>query len=183
MAATSWNPANRGISAYFMPDPEPEFGQCVHKVAMHPAQPDRMFAQNHMGVFRTDNAGETWTSIADGLPADFGFPVVVHPHRPDTVYLFPLVADRDRMPPEKRCRVYRSDDAGMSWRALVDGLPQHGFHSSVLRDAMCTDQAEQAGIYFGTRDGSVYASRDEGESWALVADHLPDVLSLRALTL
>src|SRR5919112_294721 len=95
----SWNPANKGIKAYFFPDPWPEFGQCVHKVTSHPAAPDRMFAQNHHGVYRTDDAGATWISIADGLPSDFGFPIVSHPHRPETVFVFPLTADGERIPP------------------------------------------------------------------------------------
>ena len=179
---TSWAPANTGIKAYFLPDPWPEFGQCVHKMAAHPAQPERLFAQNHHGVYRTDDGGDSWESIADGLPSDFGFPVVVHPHRPDTAYLFPLVADGERIPPGGRARVWRTDDAGDTWRELGDGLPD-GFYAAVMRDAMCTDTADPAGIYWGARDGSVYATRDEGEHWTQVAAHLPDVLSVRAAVL
>ncbi|HEX2132090.1 MAG TPA: exo-alpha-sialidase [Actinophytocola sp.] len=175
----SWEPRNRGIAAWFEPDPYPEFGQCVHKIAQHPTRPERFFAQNHGGVYRSDDAGETWEPIAEGLPADFGFPMVVHPHRPDVVYTVPLVADGMRFPPEGRCRVYRSEDAGGSWTGLGAGLPDACW-TNVLRDAMCADTADPAGVYFGTRSGTVYASRDEGEHWQPVAEHLPDVLSVRA---
>ncbi|MQA02901.1 MAG: exo-alpha-sialidase [Streptosporangiales bacterium] len=179
----SWSPTNKGISVRFMPDPEPEYGQCVHKVASHAGRPDRMFAQNHHGVYRSDDGGDSWREIETGLPSNFGFPIVVHPHKPDTVYLFPLTADGERMPPELACRVYRSDDAGESWRALSAGLQQEGYYSTVLRDAMCTDTAERAGVYFGSRNGELYASNDEGESWQTIARNLPDVLSVRAVTL
>jgi hypothetical protein len=175
----SWNPANKGIKAYFFPDPWPEFGQCVHKVAAHPAEPNRLFAQNHHGVYRSDNGGDTWESIAEGLPADFGFPIVVHPHHPATVYVFPLVADGERIPPKGEARVWRSADAGATWTPSSAGLPDH-FYAAVMRDAMTTDQAEQVGMYFGARDGTVYASLDDGDSWSQIAAHLPDVLSVRA---
>ncbi|GAA1434542.1 exo-alpha-sialidase [Microlunatus lacustris] len=176
----SWAPANQGIKAYFFPDPWPEFGQCVHKVASHPSAPSRLFAQNHHGVYRSDDGGDRWVSIADGLPADFGFPIVVHPHQPETVYVFPLVADGARIPPEGRARVWRSTDAGESWTPNGQGLPDD-FWAAVMRDAMTTDRAEQAGLYLGARDGSVFASVDDGESWDQIAAHLPDVLSVRAL--
>jgi hypothetical protein len=176
----TWAPSNDGIKAYFLPDPYPEYGQCVHKVARHPDRPEQLFAQNHHGVYRSDDAGRKWVSIADGLPSDFGFPMVAHPHRPGVIYNFPLVADGNRFAPGGRCRVYRSDDAGSTWRALEKGLPQDGFWTAVMRDAMSTDDAEVAGVYFGTRSGSVYASADEGESWQQVAQNLPDVLSVRA---
>ncbi len=178
-----WVASNTGIKAYFLPDPWPEFGQCVHKVARHPDRPDQLFAQNHHGVYRSDDGGGTWSSIADGLPSDFGFPVVVHPHRPGTAYVFPLVADGERLPPEGRCRVYRTDDEGKSWDALTAGLPQQGFYGAVLRDAMCCDDvdaADGAGVYLGTRGGAVFASRDDGDSWREVARDLPDVLCVRA---
>ncbi|MCI0689068.1 MAG: exo-alpha-sialidase [Sporichthyaceae bacterium] len=182
-AGTSWAPANIGIRADFLPGDAPEFGQCVHKVAMHPSRPEQLFAQNHGGVYRSDDGGQHWVSIADGLPSDFGFPIVAHPHRPGTVYVFPLAGDFDRRPPGERARVYRTDDAGSSWQELSAGLPQEGFHPAVLRDAMCTDGGAPAGIYFGTRSGAVFASADEGESWQQVGGHLPDVLSVRAAVL
>jgi hypothetical protein len=180
-AGATWQPSNSGIKAYFLPDNEyPEFGQCVHKVSRHPERPAQFFAQNHHGVYRSDDGADTWVSIADGLPSDFGFTMVSHPHRPGVIYNFPLSADSRRFPPDERCRVYRSEDAGASWSALHDGLPDDPFYPAVLRDAMCTDDAYPAGVYFGTRSGEVYASRDEGDNWQLVAAHLPDVLSIRA---
>ncbi len=179
----SWSPGNTGIKAYFFPDPWPEFGQCVHKVARDAANPDRLYAQNHHGVYRSDNGGATWDSIADGLPTDFGFTMVAHPGRGDTIWSFPIEADGVRFPPERRCRVYRSDDAGKTWEACSDGLPDGPFFPVVLRDAMCADGGDPAGVYFGTRSGEVYASPDEGAHWHTVAQHLPDVLSVRAAVL
>lgn len=176
---TTWNPANKGIKAYFFPDPWPEFGQCVHKVAVHPDAPDRLYAQNHHGVYRSDNAGDSWESIAEGLPADFGFPIVVHPHDPQCVFVFPLSADSARVPPGGRARVWRSTDAGRTWSPSQSGLPDQ-FFTAVMRDAMTTDNGDEAGLYLGARDGSVFASLDSGESWQQIAAHLPDVLSIRA---
>ncbi|MGH7639746.1 MAG: WD40/YVTN/BNR-like repeat-containing protein [Candidatus Dormibacteria bacterium] len=179
----SWEAANRGIQAYWLPEEQrfPEFGQCVHKVAMHPSHPERLFAQNHFGVYRSDDYGTNWQVIEGGLPANFGFPVLAHPHRPDVAFLFPLSGDGERMPPERRCRVYRTDDGGESWQPLSRGLPQSDYHDIVLRDALCSDRGEPAGIYFGTRNGEVYQTLDDGESWSRVATNLPGVLSVRAL--
>lgn len=176
----TWRPSNSGIKAVHVPDPYPEYGHCVHKIAQHPGLPERFYAQVHHGVYRSDDAAATWQSIADGLPSDFGFPMVVHPHRPDVVYNMPLEADARRFMPDGRCAVYRSEDAGKSWNALTDGLPEP-FWNGVLRDAMCVDSEDVAGVYFGTRSGSVYASRDEGEHWAPVVQNLPDVLCVRAV--
>ncbi|RKN40200.1 WD40/YVTN/BNR-like repeat-containing protein [Micromonospora endolithica] len=179
-AGASWAPGNTGIRAYFLPDEWPEFGQCVHKVTRDAGEPDRLYAQNHHGVYRSDDDGHTWSSIADGLPSDFGFPIVSLPGRPGTVFTFPLAADSERFPAERRCRVWRSGDAGDSWEALDAGLPSGPFYPAVLRDAMCADDGDPGGVYFGTRSGEVYASRDEGDSWSQVAAHLPDVLCVRA---
>jgi len=178
----TWQPANRGIQATYLPEDQrfPEYGQCVHKVAMHPSRPDRLFAQNHFGVYRSDDGGDSWATIESGLPSNFGFPIVVHPHRPDWVYVFPLLADEERMPPTLRCRVYRSENAGAGWRPLEAGLPPDPYHAAVLRDAMCSDGGEPAGIYFGTRAGEVFASVDDGDTWTALATHLPDVLTVRA---
>ncbi len=176
----TWSPSNTGVAAPFLPDPQPEYGQCVHKVAVHPDRPDQLFLQNHGGVYRSDDGASTWTSIADGLPADFGFPIVVHPQRPGVAYVFPLVADMNRTPPDARARVFRTPDAGETWEELSAGLPQEHAYFAVMRDAMCTDAAEPAGVYFGTRNGELYASRDEGDSWQAVAQHLPDVFVVRA---
>ncbi|MEV6523629.1 exo-alpha-sialidase [Longispora sp. NPDC051575] len=176
----SWAPSNTGIKAYFLPDPWPEFGQCVHKVSRNPDRPDQFFAQNHHGVYRSDDAGATWQSIADGLPSDFGFAMVNHPHRPGVIYNFPLEADARRWPPGYRARVYRSENEGQTWAELGAGLPETAHYGTVLRDALCCDDAPTAGVYFGTRNGEVYGSADEGDTWNLVASHLPDVLVVRA---
>jgi hypothetical protein len=177
----SWAPSNTGIKAYFLPDPWPEYGQCVHKVARDVGDPERLYAQNHHGVYRSDDGGSGWHSIADRLPSDFGFPMVAHPHRAGVIYNFPLKADENRFPVDRRCRVFRSTDAGKTWDGLSAGLPEEPFYAAVLRDAMTADDCDTAGVYFGTRSGEVFASSDEGESWARVAAHLPGVLCVRAM--
>ena len=178
---SSWSPRNNGIRAEFMPEGQqyPEFGQCVHKVTRHPASPDRLYLQNHGGVYRSDDEGGSWKSIADGLPADFGFPIVVHPHEPDTIYVFPINGGDRRYPPEAKARVWRSKDAGNTWEELGKGLPDD-FYVAVMRDAMCVDDHESTGIYFGARNGAVWGSNDEGETWTQVVSDLPDVLVVRA---
>lgn len=179
----SWQPANKGVTADFMPGELPEWGQCVHKVAVDAGDPATMYLQNHGGVFRSTDEGTSWQSIDGGLPeSNFGFPIVAHPRRSGVVYTFPLVADmeRFRFPPDARCAVYRSEDSGETWSAHTDGLPQDPFWAAVMRDAMCADDADPAGIYFGTRNGEVYCSADEGDHWELVAHNLPDVLCVRA---
>jgi photosystem II stability/assembly factor-like uncharacterized protein len=180
----SWEPRNQGIRAEFLPEGQqyPEFGQCVHKVTRHPSRPERLFAQNHGGVYRSDDHGESWEYIAEGLPSDFGFPIVSHPHEPDTVYVFPLEGAGGRHPVDGKAAVWRSSDAGKSWEALRDGLPDQ-FFVGVMRDAMCADGHEQPGLYFGARNGSVWASADAGESWSQVAANLPDVMCVRAAAL
>nr|WP_296067541.1 sialidase family protein [uncultured Actinoplanes sp.] len=179
----TWSPANSGIKAYFLPDPWPEYGQCVHRVARDAGDPDRMYAQNHHGVYRTTDGGDTWESIAATLPSDFGFPIVAHPRRSGTIWNFPLISDGRRYPAEFRCRVFRSTDGGDKWEAQSEGLPGDPYYPVVLRDAMATDDGEPAGVYFGTKAGEVFATADEGETWARVVAHLPDVLSVRAVVL
>lgn len=179
----SWAPSNQGVSAVFLPDPDPEFGQCVHKIAQDAGDLDRLYLQNHWGVYRSDDGGAKWTDIGEGLPSDFGFAVAAHPHRPGTAYVFPITADADRVPAGRRCRVYRTSDAGSSWEALSAGLPEGDHFGTVLRDALRTDDADPAGVYFGNRNGEVYASADDGDSWQLLASHLPDVLCVRAVAM
>ncbi|MDT0568122.1 exo-alpha-sialidase [Streptomyces sp. DSM 3412] len=176
----SWSPSNSGVSAVFLPDPDPEFGQCVHKVSRDATNPDRLYLQNHWGVYRSDDAGAHWEDIGAGLPSTFGFAAVAHPHRGDTAYVFPINADADRVPADHRCRVFRTADAGKSWEPLTAGLPTADHYGTVLRDAMCTDDADPAGVYFGNRNGEVYASADDGDSWRQLLSHLPDVLCVRA---
>ena len=179
---TSWAPSNAGISAYFMPDPQPEFGQCVHKVARDARTPSRLYAQNHRGVYRSDDNGTTWVSIAEGLPTDFGFTVVAHPHHGDELWLVPVVSDGERVPPQGRLQVQHSTDAGRTWHTQTTGLPDLSY-TAVLRDAACTDGAEQTGLYFGTRNGDVFASLDGGETFTTIVSQLPDVLCVRAAVL
>lgn len=180
-AGATWRPRNQGIRADFLPEGQqfPEFGQCVHKVARHPERPDRLFLQNHGGVYRSDDAGGQWESIADGLPADFGFPIVVHPHDPDTVFVFPIQGGDGRYPVDGQAQVWRSTDAGATWGRLSRGLPER-FFVAVMRDAMCTDGADPAGLYLGGRNGTVFASADAGETWRTAIDNLPDVMVVRA---
>jgi photosystem II stability/assembly factor-like uncharacterized protein len=176
----SWTASNHGIRAQFLPDKHPEFGQCVHKVARHPDRPDRYFLQNHWGLYRSDDGGASWKDIANGVPSDFGFAMAVHPHDPDTVYIVPLESDAFRCTPEARLRVYRTRDAGASWKPLTRGLPQKNAWETVLRDGFSTDTGRPAGLYFGTRSGRLYASRDDGSSWTCLADGLPPVTCVRA---
>jgi photosystem II stability/assembly factor-like uncharacterized protein len=178
----SWEPANTGIKAEFMPGERnfPEFGQCVHKVARHAGKPDRLYLQNHGGVYRSDNGGDSWDYIADGLPSEFGFAMVVHPHDPDTVFVFPISDAGARWPVDGKARVWRSRDAGETWAPLGDGTLPDDFYVAVMRDAMCADTHDSVGLYFGGRNGGVWASADEGGSWREVARDLPDVLMVRA---
>ncbi len=179
-AGRTWNPRNRGVRAEFLPDKHPEFGQCVHKVAHHPSRPERLFLQNHWGLYRSDDWAASWQDIANGVPSDFGFAMAVHPHDEDTVYIVPMESDGFRCTPEAKMRVYRTRDAGESWHPLTKGLPQEDAYETVLRDGLDTDSSEPAGVYFGTRSGRIYASHDEGDSWTLVHAGLPPVVCVKA---
>ena len=176
----SWSARNKGIHTYFLPEKYPEFGQCVHKMVQHPTRPERLYLQHHFGVYRSDDAADQWKDVGKGLPSDFGFPMLVHPHKPDTIYVLPLKADEFRCPPDGKLRVYRSSKGGGSWQALGRGLPQQDSYECVLRDAMAIDALRPAGIYFGTRGGSLYASRDEGSSWKRIAEGLPAIVCVKA---
>jgi photosystem II stability/assembly factor-like uncharacterized protein len=175
----NWKTAHRGVRAQFLPNPHPEFGQCVHKIAGHPSRPGRLYLQNHWGLYRTDDAGESWRDIAKGVPSDFGFCLAVHPHEPETVYVIPLQSDEFRCTPEAKLRVYRTRDGGRSWRALTKGLPQKDALETVLRDALATDTLKPAGVYFGTRSGKLYGSANSGTSWRLLADGLPPIVCVK----
>jgi photosystem II stability/assembly factor-like uncharacterized protein len=176
----NWQARNNGVRAQFLPDKYPEFGQCVHKVVNHPSRPERLFLQNHWGLYRSDDWGDTWTDIANGVPSDFGFAMEVHPHQPDTVYIVPLESDGFRCVPEAKLRVYRTRDAGESWEPLTEGLPQQDAYETVLRDAMTTDGHAQAGIYFGTRNGKLFGSADAGDTWREISDALPPIVCVKA---
>jgi len=176
----TWQVKNRGVRAEFMPDKYPEFGQCVHKVAHHPSRPEQFFLQNHWGLYRSDDAGDSWHDIAKNVPSDFGFPMVVHPHDPDTVYIIPLESDEFRCVPEGKLRVYRTRNAGGSWEPLTRGLPQRDALETVLRDSMGTDSLDPAGVYFGTRSGKLYGSRDGGGSWTAILQGLPPIVCVKA---
>ena len=176
----TWASRNTGVRAQYLPDKYPEFGQCVHKIAHHPARPDRLFLQNHWGLYRSDNGGDSWRDIANGVPSDFGFCIEMHPRDPDTVYIVPIESDEFRCTPEAKLRVYKTRDAGKSWKPLTRGLPQKGAFETVVRDAMTTDPLEPAGLYFGTRSGKLFGSRDEGRSWELLREGLPPIVNVKA---
>jgi photosystem II stability/assembly factor-like uncharacterized protein len=176
----TWAPFNKNVRADFMPNNFPEFGQCVHKMVMHPSNPRLLYQQNHCGVYRSDNAGEDWIDIGEGrLPTRFGFPIAVHPKDPSTIYVVLEESDEIHMSVDGRLAVWRSRDAGGSWERLTKGLPEKA-HVVVLREAMATDPFEQAGIYMGTNTGQLFYSRDAGDSWEMLADFLPPIQSVEA---
>ena len=179
----TWKPINRGLKSQYLPDPNVEVGFCVHRLAQHRARPNTLFMQLHWHVMRTDDAGESWQKISGNLPTDFGFPIEVHAHEPETIYVVPIKSDSEHYPPDGKLRVYRSRVGGNEWEALTRGLPQFDCYVNVLRDAMAVDALEPGGIYFGTTGGQVYASADGGDNWAAIVRDLPAVLSVEVQTL
>ena len=177
---STWKACNSGISSPMTEGPPPEFGQCVHKVDRDAVNPDRLFLQNHGGLYRSDNRGDSWEPIANDVPSDFGFPMVTHSRQAETAYCIPL-AYEGRWTPEGKCAVYRTADGGKSWAPLTNGLPQNNAFVTVLRDGFCRDDGDPMGLWFGTRSGHVFRSDDEGESWTTAAELLPDVLCVRAI--
>ena len=179
----TWQARNKGVRAEFLPDKHPEFGQCVHKVVQHPTQPQRLFLQNHWGLYRSDDWGDSWQDVANGVPSDFGFAMQMHPHDPETVYIVPLESDMFRCTPEAKLRVYRTRNGGKSWEPLTEGLPQSGAYETVLRDALSADSSDPAGIYFGTRSGKIFGSQNDGDNWQEIADGFPAVVCVKAAPL
>jgi len=175
----SWRTAHRGVRAQFLPNKHPEFGQCVHKVVRDPTRPDRLLLQNHWGLYRSEDDGGRWTDVANGVPSDFGFALAAHPRAAQTAYIVPIESDEFRCTPDGRLRVYRTRNAGRSWQALTQGLPQRDALETVLRDALSTDASAPAGVYVGTRSGRLYASRDEGAVWRLVRAGLPPIVCVK----
>lgn len=180
----TWEPRNKGTRCDYLPEEQryPEVGQCVHSLAGAPGRPERLYQQNHCGMYRSDDGGRSWESIEAGLPSSFGFATGVHPRDPDTLFLMPLNGDSiGRYVPDGKAAVWRTRNCGRSWQALRDGLPQQNTFFGVLRQAMATDRLEPAGVYFGTNTGALYASTDEGDSWRCLAEHLPTICSVETL--
>ena len=177
----TWNSRNVGVRAQFLPPEQhyPEFGQCVHKIVSHPGNPDRLFLQNHWGLYKSEDGADSWTDIANGVPSDFGFAMEADPNNKDTAYIIPLESDEFRCTPEAKLRVYRTRNAGKSWEPLTKGLPQKNAFETVLRDGMSADNLQPTGIYFGTRSGKLFGSNDGGESWQTIVDGLPAVVCVK----
>ena len=182
-SGATWKPINRGLKSNSIPQQEAEVGHCVHRLAMHRSRPNVLFMQKHWDVMRTDDAGETWREVSGNLPTDFGFPIDVHAHEPDTIFVVPIKSDSEHYPIDGQLRVYRSRTGGEEWEPLTNGLPQRNCYVNVLRDAMAVDALDACGVYFGTTGGQVYASADSGETWTGIVHDLPPVLSVEVQTL
>ncbi|HEY2880923.1 MAG TPA: exo-alpha-sialidase, partial [Pirellulales bacterium] len=182
-AGLTWKPINRGLHSQYIPDPTAEVGHCVHRIALCGKRPNVLFMQKHWDVMRSDDGGENWHEVSGNLPTDFGFPIEVHPHEPDTVYVVPIKSDGEHYPLEGKLRVYRSKTGGNDWEPLTNGLPQENCYVNILRDATSIDSLDTAGIYFGTTGGQVYVSPDSGDSWSAIVHDLPAVLSVEVQTL
>ena len=182
-AGKTWKPINHGLHSQYIPDPGAEVGHCVHRIAMHPSRPKTLFMQKHWDVMRTDDGGDNWREISGNLPTDIGFPIDVHAHEPETVYVVPIKSDSEHFPLDGKLRVFRNRTGGDEWEELTRGLPQSDCYVNVLRDAMSVDKLDKCGIYFGTTGGQVYASADAGDTWAPIVRDLPAVLSVEVQTL
>jgi photosystem II stability/assembly factor-like uncharacterized protein len=181
----NWQPRNKGIRAKYLPPDQqfPEWGQCVHKVVSHPSNPNRMFLQHHWGVYRSDDAGDSWNDIGKGLPSDFGFAMEIDPNDADTVFIIPIESDEFRCTPEAKLRVYRTRNAGESWEGLTEGLPQTDAFETILRDNMKADTNDPTGLYFGTRNGKLFGSKNAGDSWAMIREGLPAITCVKTATI
>jgi photosystem II stability/assembly factor-like uncharacterized protein len=176
----NWQPRNEGVRAQFLPPDQqyPEWGQCVHKIVSHPSNPQRLFLQNHWGLYRSEDGADSWTDIANGVPSDFGFAMEMDPHD-QSVYIIPLESDEFRCTPEGKLRLYRTRNAGESWDAVANGLPQENALETVLRDGLSADDVQPTGLYFGTRSGKLFGSTDGGESWNAIFESLPPVVCVK----
>jgi len=182
-AGKTWQPINRGLHSQYIPDQSAEVGHCVHRIAMHRSRPDVLFMQKHWDVMRSDDGGDSWHEVSGNLPTDFGFPIDVHAHEPNTIYVVPIKSDSEHYPPEGKLRVYRSRTGGNEWEPLTKGLPQSDCYVNVLRDSMAIDSLDSCGVYFGTTGGQIYASADSGDNWTPIVRDLPAVLSVEVQTL
>ena len=179
----TWKPINQGLRSAHIPDPTAEVGHCVHRIAMHPSRPNTLFMQKHWDVMRSDDAGDNWHEVSGNLPTDFGFPIEVHAHEPETIYVVPITSDAHHFVMDGKLRVYRSRTGGNEWEALTHGLPQNDCYVNILRDAMAVDRLDDCGVYFGTTGGQVYCSPDGGDHWESIVRDLPAVLSVEVQTL
>lgn len=182
-AGKSWRPINRGLRSEYIPDPTAEVGHCVHRIALHPSRPNVLFMQKHWDIMRSEDSGDSWREVSGNLPTDFGFPIAVHAHEPETIYVVPIKSDSEHFPLDGKLRVYRSRTGGNKWEALTNGLPQSDCYVNVLRGAMSVDSLDSCGVYFGTTGGQVYGSSDGGNKWTAIVRDLPAVLSVEAQTL
>ena len=181
----SWRPLNKGCVADFLPDPNAEYGHDPHCVRLHPRMPDRLYQQNHCGIYRMDRPSENWIRIGNAMPkkvGDIGFPLVLHPRNPDTLWVFPMDGTTvwPRTSPEGKPAVFRSTNAGKTWIRQDKGLPERNAWWTVKRQAMTVDHQKDAGVYFGTTSGEIWGSKDEGNSWRCLTRHLPHIYALEA---
>lgn len=180
----TWQGINHGLkSEYELPNADAEVGHCVHNITMHPSNPNILFMQKHWDVMRSDNGGDDWYEVSDNLPSDFGFPIAVHAHEPQTIYVVPIKSDLEHFPPDAKLRVFRSKTGGNQWEELSQGLPQKDCFVNVLRSAMAVDTLDSCGVYFGTTGGQLYVSPDSGDHWLTIAHNLPQILSVEVQTL
>jgi hypothetical protein len=175
----SWRRGIKGLPRWPEDAPDDEMIMCVHNMHRSPAEPETLYMQFHGGVFRSDNGGDVWQSIEDGLPSNFGLPMAIDPSDPDRAFVIPLGSEMDRVTREGKVRVYETRDRGRSWQALTEGLPQKDAYLTILRQAFCTDGNDPLGLFFGATSGDVFGSFDGGGSWFAAARHLPPVLSVR----
>lgn len=172
----TWTPCNKGVRTSHLPDTYPASGQCVHRVLLHPANPDRLYQQSHCGVYRSDDRGESWVEVTSNLPSDFGYALAVDATNPDVAFVIPEESSHMRAAVDGKLRVFRTRDGGLNWEPLKRGLPQEHAYVSVLRDAMSSDELEPVGVYFGTSSGNLFVSSNRGETWRQAAGYLPRIM-------